>query len=120
MTQHDPSVRMGHMLDHAQEALELLDSKTVEQVEDDRILHLALVRLVEVVGEAASKVPQEVRNQFPDIPWREAASTRNMLIHGYDIIRFNILCNTIRNHFPPLINQLEQALDQLDKPTDPK
>jgi len=99
------------MLDHAREAVELLGSKTVEQVQDDRTLQLALTRLVEVVGEAASKVPPEVRGQYTKVPWREATATRNLLIHGYDVVRYDILHNTIHEHFPALIEELQRILE---------
>lgn len=111
MTRHDPIARMRHMHDHAVEAVQTLGDKTVKEVEEDRILQLALIRLVEVVGEAAAKVPEQTQQQYPDIPWREASSMRNLLIHGYDIVRYDILCNTIRQHFPSLIKHLSAALN---------
>lgn len=110
MTRHDPTVRLNHMLDHAIEAVELLGGQSDEQVGADRTLQLALTRLVEVVGEAASKVPKDVREQYPQVPWRDATATRNLLIHGYDVVRHDILCRTIRGDFPPLIAQLRQVL----------
>ncbi len=110
MSQHDPTVRMQHMYDAACEAVALLGRRSVEDVESDRVIQLALTRLVEIVGEAAAKVPQDVRDAYPSIPWREAASTRNVLIHGYDVVRYDILHQTITGDFPPLIEQLELAL----------
>ena len=50
------------------------------------------------------------REAYPAIPWREAATTRNLLIHGYDIVRVDILCDTIRSDFPALIEQLDAIL----------
>ena len=95
MSRHDPLIRMGHMLAYAREAVALLGDKSAEQVRSDRTLQLALTRLVEVVGEAAARVPPEVRKEHPQIPWREVSATRNLLIHGYDVVRYDILCNTI-------------------------
>ncbi|MEX0643125.1 MAG: HepT-like ribonuclease domain-containing protein [Pirellulales bacterium] len=113
MTRHDPRARLRHMLDHAQEAVEMLGDKTEADVAQDRKLELALVRLVEVVGEAAAQVPTEFRDAYPELPWREATSMRNMLIHGYDLVRYDILCNTIRYDLPPLIEQLKETLATL-------
>ena len=98
------------MLDHAHEAVEMLGDQTAEQVDKDRTLQLALTRLVEVVGEAASKVPVTIRDQYPQVPWRDAIATRNRLIHGYDVVRTDILCNTIREHFPVLVTELTRIL----------
>ncbi len=110
MTQHEARVRMQHMLSHATEAVELLGEREVEAVEANRTLQLALTRLVEVVGEAASKVSPDIKAAHPDIPWRQATSMRNLLIHGYDIVRIDILCNTIREDLPTLIEALRRAL----------
>ncbi|MFN3168482.1 MAG: DUF86 domain-containing protein [Phycisphaeraceae bacterium] len=100
------------MRDYAAEALQMLGEKSIEAVESDRVLQLALVRLVEVVGEAASRVPAEFRETHPSLPWREASSMRNLLIHGYDIIRIDILCKTIREDLPGLVEQLDAILDE--------
>ena len=110
MTQRDPLVRLRHMHDYAAEAIELLGSKTIEEVQVDRLLQLALVRLVEVVGEAASQVPADFRDLHPNLPWREASSMRNLLIHGYDIIRIDILVKTIQQDLAVLVRQLEAIL----------
>lgn len=112
MTQHDAKTRMKHMLEHAREAVATLGDRDAESLGANRILLLALTRLVEVVGEAAARVPPEARSEYAQVPWREAADTRNLLIHGYDIVRHDILHATIRVHFPPLIAQLEQILGE--------
>ncbi len=105
------------MLDHAQEALQMLGDATPQDVADNRLLELALTRLVEVVGEAASHVPSDFQQAHPHIPWRQAGSMRNFLIHGYDVVRHDILCNTIRRDFPPLIERLQQVITEIG--TDP-
>jgi uncharacterized protein with HEPN domain len=110
MTQRDPLLRLRHMHDYAAEAIELLGNKSVEEVEADRLLQLALVRLVEVVGEAASQVPADFRDLHPVLPWREASSMRNLLIHGYDIIRIDILVKTIQQDLAELVRQLKAIL----------
>lgn len=61
MSQHDPLVALRHMLDHASEAVGLIRGKSRLDVEDDRLLQLALTRLVEIVGEAATRVPRDSR-----------------------------------------------------------
>lgn len=68
MTQHDPTVRMRHMLDHAKEAVNLLSGKEKEVLARERVLELALVRLNEIVGEAANRLPIEDQSRYPSIP----------------------------------------------------
>jgi len=63
-----------------------------------------------VVGEAASRVSPEVRERHPSIPWRQIVAMRNRLIHGYDVLDFDVLWNTVTLEMPRLIAELEKAL----------
>ena len=103
-------VRLRHMLDHAREAVEMMKGKTRADLDADRKLNLSLVRLLEIVGEAAGRTPAEERSLFPGIPWPEIVSLRNRLIHGYDSVDFDILWNIITNDLPPLIEKLDKII----------
>ena len=70
----------------------------------------AILRRVGVVGEAATRVPVEDRDQFPSIGWRTIIGMRQHLIHGYDRIDFDILDGVLRDDLPLLIRQLEDLL----------
>jgi len=107
MTQHDPSIRIRHMRDHAAEAIEMLGDRTLDQLHDDRMLQLALVQLIEIVGEAAARIPADVRVNHPSVPWQLAADMRNKLIHGYDLIEFAVVYDTVKDDLPPLVEQLD-------------
>ena len=74
-------------------------------------MQLGLVRLIEIVGEAAAHVSTETRNVSPDIPWAQIVSTRNRLIHGYDFVDFDILWKTIEVDLPDLIRALKRLLE---------
>lgn len=104
---------MRHMLDHAREACALVAGRDRADIHTDRLLQLALTRLVEIVGEAAGRVSREAQARFPAIPWREAVTTRHRITHGYDVIDYDILWDTVQSDFPPLVAVLEQALDEL-------
>lgn len=111
MTQHDPTVRMRHMLDHAKEAVGLLVGKKKTDLSSNRVLELALIRLIEIVGEAANRLPIEDQSRYPSIPWKEIVGMRNRLVHGYDAIDLDVLWDTLRIDLPKLIEELEKILE---------
>ncbi len=104
----DDSVRLHHMLDAAKEARKLAEGKSRNDIENERLLNLSLVRLIEVVGEAANRVSAEGRSKYPKIPWPAIIGMRNRMIHGYDNIDFDILYKTINEDLPSLIIELEK------------
>jgi uncharacterized protein with HEPN domain len=104
----DDLVRLRHMLDSAMEAVELIKGKSRTDLNTNRVLSLALVRLLEIVGEAASKVTTDTRQQTPSIPWSEIISLRHRLIHGYDTINMDILWKILADDLPALIAQLNK------------
>jgi uncharacterized protein with HEPN domain len=104
----DDRVRLRHMLDSAMEAVELIQGKSRTDLSTNRVLSLALVRLLEIVGEAASKVTTDTRQQTPSIPWSEIISLRHRLIHGYDTINMDILWKILADDLPALIAQLKK------------
>jgi uncharacterized protein with HEPN domain len=110
MSKHDLTPRMCHMLEHAREAADLVKGKQREELDSDRLLNLALVRLVEIVGEAAARVPKEDWSAYPQIPWAQIVSLRNRLIHGYDAVDFDILWQIVTRDLPDLISALEKIL----------
>jgi uncharacterized protein with HEPN domain len=110
MTQHDARVCLQQMLDHAQEALDLLSGKHKNDLGSDRVLELALVRLVEIIGEAASRLAPQQQAQYPSVPWREIIGMRNRLAHGYDAIDLNVLWDTVRTDLPSLVDELKSLL----------
>jgi uncharacterized protein with HEPN domain len=95
------------MLDHAREAVEMVKGKTRADLDADRQLNLSLVRLVEVIGEAAARIPDDFRARYPQVPWRQIVGIRHRMIHDYDVIDFDILWVVLRQDLPPLIEQLE-------------
>lgn len=56
-----------------------------------------------------ARIPESVRQQYPDVPWQGAASTRNFLIHGYDVVRYDILHATVSRYFSPPATRLAQS-----------
>lgn len=86
MSRRDVGVTLRQMLDHIEEAIALANTRTRADLDSDRIFSLALVKLVEIVGEAAGRIPDAVQPEHPEIPWRDITGTRNRLVHGYDAV----------------------------------
>ena len=110
MSRDDPQVRLRHMLAYAREAVELIRNRTREDLDTDRALGLAILRCVEIVGEAAGRVPVAIRRRYPEIPWPQMIGMRNRLIHGYDIVDYDVVWSTVTHDLPPLIAALEKLL----------
>jgi uncharacterized protein with HEPN domain len=112
MLQTKDLVRLRHMLDHAREAVGLLQGKSRADLNSDRLLGLALVRLMEIIGEAANRVSLEYQSRHLSIPWSQIVSFRNRLIHGYDAVDMDILWQILKQDMPRLINALENLVAQ--------
>ncbi len=113
MTQHDVEVALRHMYDHAAEAAALADGRIREDLDTDRLFALALTRLVEIIGEAARRVPEKIRADHPEIPWREIVGTRNRLVHGYDAVDHDILWKIAAEELPLLSERLRTIIEEL-------
>jgi uncharacterized protein with HEPN domain len=106
MTRRNPVYSFRDMLTHAQEAVALVEGRQRIDLDKDRLLNLALVRLLEIIGEAANRIPRENQLEQAEIPWMQIIGLRNRLIHGYDAVDFDILWHIVTEDLPPLIATL--------------
>lgn len=83
----------------------------------DHVLELALTRLLEIIGEAANRVSEDMQQQHPEIPWRQITGLRHRLIHGYDAVDLDILWDIVQYDLPPLIATLEEILQTKPRTT---
>ena len=104
-------VRLEHMRAAAREAMGLVAGKARPDLDRDRLLNLALVRLLEIVGEAAARVTPGLRVAHPEVPWPAIVGLRNRLIHGYDSVDFDRLWAILTGDLPPLVAALDALLD---------
>jgi uncharacterized protein with HEPN domain len=109
-------VRVRHMLDAARDAIAFSTNKTRHDLGTDRMLVLSLVKSIEIIGEAASKVSKESREQFPEIPWAVIVAMRNRLIHAYYDVDLDRVWDTVTSDLPPLILSLEYLLKKENEP----
>jgi uncharacterized protein with HEPN domain len=94
------------ILESAKIALDYVFDKSWDEFYEDTQCQDAVVRRIEIIGEAARRVSEETRNKYPQIPWREMTSMRNLVIHEYDVVDINQVWDTVQNKLPPLIEEL--------------
>jgi uncharacterized protein with HEPN domain len=104
------AIRVKHMRDAAEEALAFAAGRNRADLDRDRKLVLALIKLVEIIGEAAAKVSPETRLKHAALPWDAVVATRNRLIHGYFDINLDIVWDTVTVDLPPLVAELRKAV----------
>jgi uncharacterized protein with HEPN domain len=106
----DDTIRLRHMLDAAIEAESFIKDKIRSDLSNDRKLELALVKCVEIIGEAANSISKEFKNNSSQIPWPEIIGMRNRLIHAYFEINLDILWKTLTDDLPPLIDEIKKII----------
>lgn len=104
------SVRIRHILDAAREAISFSDNRSRTDLDTDRKLNLSLVRLLEIIGEAARGISEEFRQNHPDLQWKKMVGMRDRLIHGYFDVNLDVVWETITEDLPCLVAQLEKMV----------
>ena len=103
-------IRLQHMREAANKAISFASGKTRADLDDDEKLVLSLVKCIEIIGEAASKISKECETECSNIPWADIIGMRNRLIHAYFDINLNIVWKTVTEELGPLVYELDQAL----------
>ena len=110
MSRRDDQVILKDMLDYSLEAVELLGKSSRKDLSNNRMMQLALTRLMEIIGEAANRLSSATKEKIKDIPWNQIIGMRNRLIHGYDIIDYDLLWYTVNSDLPQLIRSLQKII----------
>jgi uncharacterized protein with HEPN domain len=98
------------MLDAAKEALGFVEGRKRADLDSDRMLALSLVKSIEMIGEAGSRVFDQGEREARGIPWVELVAKRNRLIHAYYDIDLDIVWETVREDLPSLIVAIEHSI----------
>ena len=106
------AIRLRHMLDAVEEAMGFAQGRTRQDLEHDRMLVLALMKDIEIIGEAAYQVTQETRQSLPEIPWEDIIGMRHRLVHAYFDINLDILWATVQEDLPALLAILRKVLEE--------
>lgn len=104
----EDKIRITHMIDACEEILSFLEGKKRADIETDRILVLAVIKDIEIIGEAANKISEELADSYPDIPWMEIIGMRNRLIHSYFDINLEMVWSTASHDIPNLLSLLKK------------
>jgi uncharacterized protein with HEPN domain len=100
------------MLEAAEEIKTFTSMKKREDLDQDRKLSLSIIRLLEIIGEAAKKVSDEIRSKYTEVPWEAIIGTRNRLIHAYFDVDLDIVWETVQRDIPSLISYLVKIIEQ--------
>ena len=98
------------MLAAAKEVMEFAAGKTRMDLEKDRLHMLAIIKSIEIIGEAASKVTETFKTENDNIPWNDIINMRNRLIHAYFDVNLDIVWQTVKTDLPDLIKALEEII----------
>lgn len=107
---------LSDMLENAEKALDFVGRMDYNEFFEDEKTSYAVVRALEIIGEAARRVPDEVRSSIPELQWREIPAMRNKLTHEYFGINMKVVWRTVREDLPPLVQALRKAIKKTRTP----
>ncbi len=110
MPPRDWKLRIRDILDCISKIDRYTDGMGLAEFEADEKTIDAVVRNIEVIGEAATHIPDEIQAGYPDLPWPEMRAMRNILAHEYFGVSLPIIWQTIQDNLPPLAEPLEEIL----------
>jgi uncharacterized protein with HEPN domain len=111
----DDATRLHHILEAARKALRFTKGLSRPDLDSDEKLTLALTKLLEIVGEAASQMSAEAKDRFSSLPWKKMIGMRNILIHSYQNMNLDILWQTIQDDLPPLVTEPQRIIDEAER-----
>ena len=107
MSERDDTVYLGHMLDTARSAAGKISAMGRDAFDANDDLRFALTHMIQIIGEAASRVSRGTREAHPEIPWKEIIGMRHRVVHDYLNVDYDIVWDVVQNKIPQLIQILE-------------
>jgi len=103
--------RLKHILEAIEKAFEFTENVSFEEYKSNALLRFAVVKSVEIVGEASYNLTKEFREQHSEIEWNKIIAMRHILVHGYYQIEDIFVWDTVKNYFPPLKEKVQILFD---------
>jgi uncharacterized protein with HEPN domain len=107
----------NEFLDFVEDILDAMDyaevflrDMTYDEFQDDLRTNFAVVRALEIIGEATKRLPMDLRDKYPDVPWKNMAGMRDRIIHGYDTVDLRIVWDVVKVDVPQIKPQIQQIL----------
>jgi uncharacterized protein with HEPN domain len=104
--------RLLHMLEAIDNIFEFVSGKTFEDYKKDKILRFAIIKNLEIIGEAAYLISKELKSKNDSIEWNDIIGMRHILVHGYYQIKDEIIWATIETELTPLKSKLQKLIEQ--------
>lgn len=114
MSKIDDLTRLKHIRDAVMITIDFIKSRNRDDLDNDQMLSLALVRLIEIIGEAANNISLSCQNNYPQIPWREMIGMRNRIVHAYFEVDLDVVWQVIIDDLPRLLRWINQAIQDLE------
>ena len=116
MSERDPRVTLEQIIEFIDEARDYVKDQTLSTLTADRLRLRAFERVMECLGEAVKRLPHDLRERYPQVPWKKVTGMRDYLSHGYDDIQYITLWDALHLHFPLLETVVMRM--QADLPND--
>ena len=113
MSVRDARVTLRQLADFVEEAQALIKDRTLEDVASDPVRLRAFERVMELVGESAKRVPADLRDNYPAVPWRQVTGMRDVISHAYEDLAHEILWSAAEKDFPKLKAEVQRMLVDL-------
>src|SRR3989344_3006013 len=106
----EPNVFLQHILENISRIESFSEGLTKEKLEKDDRTQYAIIRAIEIIGEAIKNLPQELTEKHPEIPWKDIAGTRDKIIHQYFDIDLDTVWDTLQKDIPDLKNKIQKLI----------